>query len=193
MKKLLVLICFLCCNFALGVDWNFGGGLGSSSYQCGDSIIWLDTCTSAAASGTLDSFVGYFDPNYEVRNLQYIICNADSTLLDTTAVINTSAGHVLIYYKGNAVNSGAISASTKYFIGFRYVNATWSHDAKIGYESSIASNWWYSAVVTSIPAKFPGGTKTAARWRMDIMGYYHDSGGTVYIIRPRRTTMDEDE
>ena len=187
MKRLLIAICLMMAGTAGTVDYSMGTEVASPTefFLAGDSSVKLDTVTSPAYTGTLDSVICWANPYTETRSLQFVIYKAsDSTLLDSTARFTTGDGSAYVRYKANFVKNATIAASTRYFIGFFYVQpATGDHHVRVG-TSAVVTRWWYSASsLTTLPATFTtaGGGNTNIT-QIDMVIYYHDATGASHKI-----------
>jgi len=177
-KYLIVVLLFIFAGNAGATDYGFGGDTtGATGAQCSDSSIWVDTCTTPANSGNLDSAVCWLDANYKgPHNVSVIIYNNDSTVLDSTLYFTVSTS-ARTRYKSDFKQGAAVSASTKYFIGFHLASAGGTNGAlKIDCNTGITPQWRYiSGSLPTIPATMTG-TSTTAGYAFALWLFYSDGG-----------------
>ena len=160
-----------------------GDTTGTTQVQMTSAVIWVDTLTSPAYAGTLDSIIAWVAPYSESRSLQFIIYKGtDSTVLDTTAVITTGTETANTRYKAYFVNHGAVVADTRYFVGMFWVFGTHSYHPR-GVSNATVVKWWYSGALDPavLPSKLSGMTKTNVG-RMAIVAYYSSATAVGQVI-----------
>jgi hypothetical protein len=179
MKRLFILLTVLGLTAnSWATDYTFGGDTtGTTATQLADSTMWLDTVTSGANTGNLDSVIAWIVPYTNVaRNWQFVIYNADSTILDSTAEIATGTEGTITRYRADFVNGAAITAETKYFIGSFWTDGEAGVNARVVRNATVTT-WMYSAVSADLLTTFTkdGGGATAVG-RINMLLYYSDGG-----------------
>jgi hypothetical protein len=177
-------------HVAGATNYNFGGDTtGVALYSRTDSSYVVDTVTSPANAGTLDSGIIWLDANYNVGHLvSIIIYKNDSTFLDSTArfVVSTNSR---TRYKANFIQKGAIAASTRYFVGIHLASTNTGDSTgaiRISITAAVNPKWWYKEAQAVIPATITGPATTSG-YSIAMMLYYSstDAGGQVIIIGSR--------
>ncbi|MFA5382524.1 MAG: hypothetical protein WC356_05105 [Candidatus Micrarchaeia archaeon] len=179
MKKILI---FLACLMMVGVsgatDYSFGGDTtGTDQIQMSDSAYLVDTATTPAYSGDLDSAVIWLHSNWNSHSVAIIIYNADSTILDSTAHFSVEAASVT-RYAASLVNKAAVGASTRYFIGLHLAKEGGTNGdgamRTIRLVSSTVKQWFKTAQPV-IPATVTAPSEDANGDLLALRLFYHDA------------------
>jgi len=181
MKKFVLIVgLILSPILSLADDYGFGGDTtGTDAVQRVDSSYIVDSLTSPANTGTLDSGIIWLDANYKgPHTVNIVIYNSDSTFLDSTAdfTVNTDSR---VRYKADFVEGASISSETQYFIGF-HLASEGGDDGAIKYHNNSGGSQvsaWYKSAQASIPSTITGPTKDVNSRAISMYVFYSDDGG----------------
>lgn len=163
----------------LAADYTFGGDTtGATGVDISDSAYYVDTITTPANSGNLDSAIVWLDADFRgPHSTAIIIYNADSTILDSTAHFAVSS-EGCTRYRADFIIGAAISASTLYFAGVHNENEGGT-DGALEYccNTGVAPDTWFK-VSTQIPPTITNPGKTS-HFQKAIMLFYSDAVTTT--------------
>jgi len=162
-------------------DYSFGGDTtATSGVQRSDSSYIVDTITSPANTGTLDSGIVWLDNNGTTPDTASIVIYAnDSTFLDSTASFVVS-GTGRTRFSAAFIEGAAIAASTKYHVGLHFASEGNGLTCKYHYNAAGATiSSWYKNAQPTIPATITGPTKDTNNRDKAIWIYYSDAAATT--------------
>lgn len=196
MKRLIGLILILACVgwFApvRATDYTFGGDTtGTTHTAISDSSYYLDTATTPAYAGTLDSCIVWLDANYKgphsVAMIVYEVAGPDTSIIDSTAHFTVStSSHAR--YSAAFIEKAAVTANTKYLYGLQFASAGGTDGALrlVDNDGVHVGEKYKLTGVPVIPATITGPTAEPNGHKRAQLVYYHDAGAPASTSARRR-------
>lgn len=196
MKYLILILVFLLLTGSAGAaDYFFGGDTTGADYLAwGDSSYMVDTFTTPANSGNLDSGIIWLNNiGTTPDTASIIIYNIDSTFLDSTASFVVGGAAARTRYAAAFIEGAAISASTKYFVGFHCASEGTGGSMRFHVNAAVTVSAWYKLTQPTISATITAPTKDSAGKRKAWGVYYSDApagGSTVHFGNTKLGNID---
>ena len=171
-------------------DYFFGGDTtGTDYYAWSDSSYVVDSMTSPANTGNLDSGIIWLNNlGTTPDTASIIIYNIDSTFLDSTASFVVGGAAARTRYSAAFIGNASISASTKYFVGFHCASEGTGGTLRVYANVAVTVSNWYKLTQPVIPATITAPTKDTNA-KIKAWGVYFSDAAATTVKKPQNAHL----